>query len=96
MIFFPEFEKPLFRSGVKSIKDLKAGQKVTGKVTNVTHFGAFVDIGVGQDALVHNTQMSLPDSRQRYPLKLGEKIEGKILDVDRTRGRIGLALLKVF
>ncbi|XP_045167532.2 S1 RNA-binding domain-containing protein 1-like isoform X2 [Mercenaria mercenaria] len=90
-----EFEKPLFRSGVKSINDLKAGDKVTGKVSNVTHFGAFVDIGVGQNGLVHNTKMSLPGMRQRYQLKLGEKIEGKIIDVDIKRGRIGLELLKV-
>lgn len=91
-----EFEKPLFRSGVKSINDLKEGEKVTGKVSNVTHFGAFVDIGVGQNALVHNTKMLIPDNGQRYQLKLGEKIEGKILEVDIKRGRIGLAILQVF
>jgi transcriptional accessory protein Tex/SPT6 len=53
-----EFEQPLFKQSVTSLSDLRRGAVVTGKVTNVTHFGAFVDIGVGQDGLIHSSRMN--------------------------------------
>ena len=56
--FLPGEEKPLFKQGLRSLSDLRCGSTATGKVTNVTHFGAFVDIGVGIDGLIHTSKMS--------------------------------------
>lgn len=84
-----EFEKPLFRKGIISLEELKPSTVVTGKITNIVHFGAFVDIGVGTNGLLHN-------SRSRgTTLNLGDRLEVTILDVDVRRKRIGLALNKV-
>jgi transcriptional accessory protein Tex/SPT6 len=56
-IILPDFEKPLFRKEVQDVNSLKIGTVLTGKITNVTHFGAFVDIGVGQNGLIHTSKM---------------------------------------
>ena len=85
----------MFRKSVLSIEDLKTDEVVTGKVTNVTHFGAFVDIGVGVDALIHISNMVLKDTNRRCQLKLGDKVEGHIKTVDVKLKRIGVALNKV-
>ncbi|KAK3592935.1 hypothetical protein CHS0354_011735 [Potamilus streckersoni] len=87
------FEKPLFRSSLSSMNDLKAGKHLTGKVTNVTHFGAFVDIGVGTNGLIHTSQMRLHPSSVKQSVELGDKVEVEVISLDSTRNRIGLRLL---
>lgn len=86
-----DYEKPLFRSSVRSISDLKVGSVVSGKVTNVTHFGAFVDIGVGTDGLIYFNQASGSQSS----LQLGNLVETCVKSLDLERGRISLTLFKV-
>ncbi len=76
---------PLLRSDVLSVDDLQTGMKLSGTVRNVVDFGAFVDIGVKQDGLLHRSQ--IPRERQ---LSVGEVIEVEILSVEKERGRIGL------
>jgi protein Tex len=76
---------PLLRSDVLSMDDLQTGMKLSGTVRNVVDFGAFVDIGVKQDGLLHRSQ--IPRERQ---LSVGEVIEVEILSVEKERGRIGL------
>lgn len=85
------FEMPLFRDDVSSIKDLKEGMKLEGIVTNVTAFGAFVDIGVHQDGLVHVSQLT--DRFIKDPsevVQVGTKIQVTVLEVDVERKRISL------
>ena len=79
-------DKPLFKKDVLSLEDLKSGMDVSGAVTNVTHFGAFVDIGVKVNGLIHNSQM------RGKTLSLGQRVEVRITQVDIAKGRIGLAL----
>ncbi|XP_074650516.1 S1 RNA-binding domain-containing protein 1-like isoform X2 [Tubulanus polymorphus] len=81
-----EFEKPLFKKSAMSIDDLKVNLTVTGRVSNVTHFGAFVDIGVGMDGLIHNSQM------KGQKIQLGDRVDVVILSVDKQRKRIGLKI----
>jgi uncharacterized protein len=86
------FEKPAFREDVTTIDDVREGMVLEGVVTNVTAFGAFVDIGVHQDGLVHVSELS--DSFVRDPAdvaKTGDKIRVTVVEVDRARGRIGLS-----
>ncbi|HAT4311045.1 TPA: RNA-binding transcriptional accessory protein [Clostridium perfringens] len=90
-----ELPKPIFKSGVIEMKDLKPGMILMGKVRNVSDFGAFVDIGVHQDGLVHKSQMA--DSFVKHPLdivKVGDVVEVRILDVDLKRKRISLSMKK--
>ncbi len=89
-----EFEIFHFTEGVNSIDDLVPGMKLPGIVTNVTNFGAFVDIGVHQDGLVHISQMA--DHFVRNPadeVKVSQKITVTILEVDKQRKRISLSML---
>jgi len=89
----PEFEAFSFTPGVEKIEDLQAGMKLPGIVTNVTAFGAFVDVGVHQDGLVHISQ--LRDGFVRNPLdvvKARQKVMVKVLDVDLERKRISLSM----
>ena len=84
-----ELPKPIFKSGVIEMKDLKPGMILMGTVRNVSDFGAFVDIGVHQDGLVHKSQMA--DRFVKHPLdivKVGDIVEVRILDVDLKRKRI--------
>ena len=86
------FEPPRFRDDVHSMEDLKAGMALEGVVTNVTAFGAFVDIGVHQDGLVHVSQLA--DRFVKDPAevaKVGDKIQVRVLDVDLERKRISLS-----
>ena len=86
------FEPPKFRDDVTKIEDVKEGQKLEGVVTNVTAFGAFVDIGVHQDGLVHVSELS--DNFVSDPksvVKAGDRITVTVLAVDRARGRISLS-----
>jgi len=86
-----DFEAPKFRDDVRSLNDLKPGMALEGIVTNVTAFGAFVDIGVHQDGLVHVSQLS--DRFVRDPaevVRAGDKIKVRVVEVDLVRKRIAL------
>ena len=86
------FEPPKFRDDVTKIEDVKEGMKLEGVVTNVTAFGAFVDIGVHQDGLVHLSELS--DSFVSDPasvVKAGDRLKVTVIGVDRARGRISLS-----
>lgn len=88
-----ELPKPIFKSGVINMEDLKPGMKLTGTVRNVSDFGAFVDIGVHQDGLVHKSQMA--NRFIKHPLdvvSLGDIVEVTILEVDIKRKRISLTM----
>lgn len=90
-----ELPKPIFKAGVIEMKDLKPGMILMGTVRNVSDFGAFVDIGVHQDGLVHKSQMA--DRFVKHPLdivKVGDVVEVRILDVDLKRKRISLSMKK--
>ncbi len=89
----PEFKAAEFKEGVETLKDLKAGMILEGAVTNVTNFGAFVDIGVHQDGLVHVS--ALADKFVEDPhdvVKPGDIVKVKVLDVDLPRKRISLTM----
>lgn len=91
-----ELPKPILMSGVVEITDLKPGMVLNGTVRNVADFGAFVDIGVHQDGLVHISQMA--DRYIKHPLevvKVGDIVKVKILDVDIERKRISLSMKDV-
>lgn len=86
------FEAPQFREDVMKIEDVREGMKLEGVVTNVTAFGAFVDIGVHQDGLVHLSELS--DSYVSDPsqvVKTGDKIKVTVISVDVPRARISLS-----
>ena len=88
-----EMPKPILRSDVMEMKDLKEGMILKGTVRNVIDFGAFVDIGVHQDGLVHISQMS--DKFIKHPLEVvsvGDIVEVKILGVDLQKKRIQLTM----
>ena len=86
------FEPPKFRDDVTKIEDVREGMKLEGVVTNVTAFGAFVDIGVHQDGLVHLSELS--DNFVSDPasvVKAGDRLQVTVIGVDRARGRISLS-----
>jgi uncharacterized protein len=86
-----EFQPPQFRDDVRSLEDLKVGMQLEGVVTNVTAFGAFVDVGVHQDGLVHVSQLA--DRFVKDPsqvVKVGDKVSVRVLEVDLQRKRIAL------
>ena len=85
-IILPDFEKPLFRKEVQDVNSLKIGTVLTGKITNVTHFGAFVDIGVGQNGLIHTSKM------KNSKVDLGDKVSVKVVSLDLNKNRIGLKI----
>lgn len=90
-----ELPAPLLRSDVMDIKDLKPGMELMGTVRNVIDFGAFVDIGVHEDGLVHISQMS--DRYIKHPLevvKVGDIIKVRVLEVDTKKNRIALTMKK--
>jgi len=89
----PAFKAAVFKEGVEEIKDLKRGMILEGTVTNVAAFGAFVDIGVHQDGLVHISAMSktfIKDPRE--VVKPGDIVKVKVLEVEVARKRIALTL----
>ncbi len=89
----PEFKTATFQDGVEKISDLKPGMKLEGVVTNVTNFGAFVDIGVHQDGLVHVSELA--DRFVKDPhevVKAGDVVEVRVKDVDAARKRIALTM----
>ncbi|MFM2486097.1 Tex family protein [Celerinatantimonas yamalensis] len=89
----PEFKTAHFKEGVETLNDLKEGMRLEGVITNVTNFGAFVDIGVHQDGLVHIS--SLADHFVKDPrdvVKTGQVVSVKVLDVDLARKRVALTM----
>lgn len=87
------FAPPRFRAEVGDIADLKEGMTLEGSVTNVTNFGAFVDIGIHQDGLVHLSQMSNRFIRDpREAVKVGDLIQVKVISVEVETKRIGLSM----
>ncbi len=89
----PEFRTATFREGVESLRDLQPGMVLEGVVTNVTNFGAFVDIGVHQDGLVHIS--ALADKFVKDPhsvVKAGQVVKVKVLEVDEKRRRVALTM----
>ena len=90
-----EMPKVVFRSDVMNFEDMKVGMKLTGTVRNVVDFGAFVDIGVKQDGLVHLSEMS--DKYIKNPMEVvqvGDTVNVTILSIDKERQRIGLSMKK--
>jgi uncharacterized protein len=88
-----ELEKPLLKKEVMDMKDLKEGMILSGTVRNVIDFGAFVDIGVHQDGLVHLSEMSENYVKHaREVVSVGDIVKVKVLSVDMKRKRIGLSL----
>jgi protein Tex len=91
----PEFKSVQFKEGVEKISDLEPGMSLQGVVTNVANFGAFVDIGVHQDGLVHISHLA--DSFVKDPrdvVKIGDMVKVKVLEVDANRKRISLSMKK--
>jgi len=89
----PEFRTAEFKEGVETVKDLKPGMVLEGVITNVTNFGAFVDIGVHQDGLVHISAITdkyIKDPRE--VVKTGEVVRVKVMEVDVARNRIALSM----
>ena len=87
------FEAFAFAEGVEDIKDLRAGMQLPGIVTNVTRFGAFVDIGVHQDGLVHISQLANRFVKDpAHVVKVNQKVSVTVLEVDLERRRIGLSM----
>ena len=87
------FEAPRFREDVNTLEDVKEGMTLEGVVTNVAAFGAFVDVGVHQDGLVHISQLA--DRFVKDPsevVKVGDRVTARVISVDLQRRRIGLSL----
>lgn len=88
-----EFSTPTFAEGIEEIKDLRPGMLLEGRVTNVAAFGAFVDIGVHQDGLVHVSALAnryVQDPRE--VVKAGDIVKVKVLEIDPTRKRVALTM----
>ncbi len=89
----PEFKTAAFKEGVEKIADLEVGMQLEGVVTNVTNFGAFVDVGVHQDGLVHISEMAdrfVKDPRE--VVRAGDVVQVRVREVDAARKRIGLTM----
>lgn len=83
-----ESDRPLFRTGARSIKDLSVDTILSGVVRNVTHFGAFTDIGIDASGLIHFSRM------KKETLRVGQRVEVKIIHIELARNRISLDLIK--
>ncbi len=89
----PEFKTAEFQEGVEKLSDLTPGMVLEGVVTNVTNFGAFVDIGVHQDGLVHISALSEKFVKDPYEVvKAGDIVKVKVMEVDIPRQRVGLSM----
>ena len=87
-----DYEPLRFADGVESIDDVETGMRLEGMVTNVTHFGAFVDIGVHQDGLVHVSELDKRFVRDPTDVvKVGDRLPVEVIEVDRRRRRIALS-----
>ncbi|NOR46374.1 MAG: S1 RNA-binding domain-containing protein, partial [Candidatus Delongbacteria bacterium] len=90
-----DLSKPILRSDVLKTDDLSVGMKLKGTVRNIVDFGAFIDIGIKQDALVHISQMA--DKFVKNPLdivKVGDIVDVTIFSIDKEKGRVGLSMKK--
>ena len=88
-----EMPKPIFKTDVLDIKDLKPGMMLDGVVRNLVDFGVFVDIGVHQDGMVHISEIT--DKYIKHPLdvlNIGDNVKVKVLGVDEKRNRISLTM----
>jgi protein Tex len=86
-----QFEPPRFRDDVRTLEDLKPGMELEGVVTNVTAFGAFVDVGVHQDGLVHKSQLAERFVKDPHEVvRTGDRLQVRVLEVDLPRRRIAL------
>ena len=88
-----ELPRPVLRTDVLDIKDLTPGMELTGTVRNVIDFGAFVDIGVHQDGLVHISHIT--DRFIKHPMdvvKVGDIVNVRVLAIDEKRGKISLSM----
>ena len=89
----PEFKTAQFKEGVETLKDLELGMVLEGTVTNVTNFGAFVDVGVHQDGLVHISALSETFVKDPHTVvKAGDIVRVKVMEVDIARKRIALSM----
>ena len=91
----PKFEMAHFKEGVNEVSDLTPGMQLEGVITNVANFGAFVDVGVHQDGLVHVSQIAdhfVEDVHAQ--VKVGQIVQVKVLEVDVKRKRISLTMKK--
>lgn len=89
----PQFKTAAFRDGVEEIKDLAPGMVLEGVVTNVTNFGAFVDVGVHQDGLVHVSALANRFVKDPHAVvKAGDVVKVKVLEIDLKRRRISLSM----
>ena len=89
----PAFKTATFKEGIETLNDLREGMLLEGLVTNVSNFGAFVDIGVHQDGLVHVSMLA--DRYIKDPsevVKVGDIVKVKVLEVDKERKRIQLSM----
>lgn len=89
----PEFESPEWREDVQSMDDVQEGMVLEGRVSNVTNFGAFVDVGIKRDGLVHISELCdrwVEDPRE--VVSVGQIVRVKVLEIDRERGRVGLSI----
>ncbi|ERK60456.1 Tex-like protein [Gemella bergeri ATCC 700627] len=87
------FDKPLLKSDILTIEDLKVGVKLAGTIRNITQFGAFVDVGLKQDALIHISKIS--KSYIKNPLDIlhvGQIVDVFVIEIDAKRGRVSLAM----
>lgn len=88
--------KPILRSDVLSFDDLKEGQLLTGTVRNITDFGAFVDIGVKHDGLVHLSELS--DKFIKTPsevVAIGDVVQVKVIEIDREKQKVKLSMKNI-
>jgi protein Tex len=86
------FEPPKFRDDVRELSDLQTGMELEGVVTNITAFGAFVDVGVHQDGLVHISELADRFVKDPHEIvKVGDRIQVRVLEVDQARRRIALS-----
>ena len=89
------FSKPLLKSDILTIDDLQIGVKLAGTVRNITQFGAFIDIGLKQDAMVHISKISKNYIKNPLDvLSVGQIVDVYVIDVDKQRGRVALAMYK--
>jgi len=89
----PEFKMPHFKEGIENIEDLEADMVLEGVVTNVTNFGAFVDVGVHHDGLVHISALSRDYVKDpRAVVKAGDVVKVKVLEIDLKRQRVALTM----
>ena len=89
------FSKPLLKSDILTLDDLSIGMKLSGTIRNITQFGAFVDIGLKQDAMIHISKISKNYIKNPLDvLSVGQIVDVYVIDIDKDRSRVGLAMFK--